>query len=368
MATFSHKERRIFFNSKEGTAGTADTYAFFEGRSMQVTFPTVNYLKESNYAKLGSGEQGTLSQVQALYTPFSIKASRLSEVAFLMSYCLGKADTVYSPTSGVQNHELEALAVTSRTLPTFTMHVGKQAATACDVFNHCIINDFSLTLAAGGNGVCDFTANGFANLHYLSSGSLTRNATTNQSAFSGSATTAFAAEPLINYKACNAWYGTALESTPLVQSLVTMSATDLGTPTSISAVLNSLTFTFSNSLSADDLLRAGGNGILNNQERKDHAITLELSMRKDVDYDAMALANTQKAIEIQFSGPIIGATAYTYGMDIFFPIVQFGNIAQDTESPINETLPCEVFEDSDHTACAVYCQNAIASGLNETLT
>ena len=368
MATFSHKERRIYFNSKEATAGTADSYANFEARSMTVDFPKANYLQESNLGKMGSGEHGTKEEVQAIFTPVTFKTQRLSEIAFLLSYALGKADTVYTVTTGVYNHELEHLAVTSRTLPTFSFQIGKQAATACDAFTHCIINDFTITLTNGGNGVIDATFNGFCNLHNSVAGSLTRNSTVNNGAFSGANTAALALEPLVNYKGVRFYKGTGLEATPLIQSNVSLTVVNLSGSAELSSVLNSITFGMNNGLSGEELLRAGGFGILNNQERKDQTYSLELNLRKDTDFDAIALANTQFALEATFLGPVIGATAYRYGIDFFWPVVQPTDIGQDSESPINESIPCAVYQDSDRTAFAAYVQNALSGGMNATLT
>jgi hypothetical protein len=364
MATTSRKGSRIFFHSKEATAGTADTYAFFEGRSVIADMPPATYLFESDKGKLGAGEHGTKAELQALYTPVTFKCTRLSEIAFFMSYFQGIADTPSTRTTGVYLHELKHLAVGSRTLPTFTFDYGN-TVTAMDVFTHCIINEFNLSFKSGGNGVIDATFSGWANLHKVTAGVLTRNSTANNSSFTG---TSFASEPLVNYHSTKFWTGTALEATPLVPSNVAISASDLGSASEITSYVNSVTITGNNGMTAEDLIRAGGSGILNVQERGDRAYTCEVQVRKNTDYPALALAGTQKAFEIQFEGPVIGATAYTYGLNLFFPVLQFTGVTEDGGSPINETLGTEIFQDSSGDAFYAYAQSAFASGYNTTNT
>lgn len=370
MATQTPKARRVFFHSKEAIAGTADTYEFFEGRSMEITFPEPTYLKESDMGKIGSGEHGTKTELQAIFTPFSIKAQRLSEIAYLMSYFMGTADSVETIDTGVYSHQLKHLYTASRTLPTFTWDFSDtQTASAADQFKHAIINDFSLTLAAGGNGVIDATFNGFANLHYDNSGVLTRNATVDNSSFS--ANHSFASEPLINFKSCRFWVGTGLTATPLVQTDVSFTAEDLaGSPTDICPLVNSITITGNNGLNGEDLMRACGDGVLNNQERGDRAFTLEVNARRDtstIAWDTLALGDTSRALEIQFEGPVLSGTDI-YAMNLFLPNVVPQSAAQDDESPINQTVPFDVFEDTNYDAFYAYFQNGVADGLNATNT
>lgn len=367
MAQTSRKEYRLWFNSKESTAGTRDTFEFFEARSMTGTFPATTYMRESDMGKLGAGEHGTQAELQACYTPWSYTAQRLSEVAYFMSYCLGRTDTVECRNHLQQayNHQLKPLAVTSRTMPTFSHQYSKQAATAAESFTYNICNDISLTLATGGNGLIDFTANGFGNLHYDNSGVLTRNATVNNSSFSSEYS--FSAEPLVNYKCCKVWYGDSLESTPLVQASVDMENYNLSNPTEITSVIDSINITINNGMSAEDLLRAGGCGVINNAERGDRTITLEIALRKDTDFDAISLADTQKAIEIQFLGPAIGG-GYRYGMKFFFPVVQIDAITQDDSSPIVETIPFMVFEDSNRDPFYCYVNSKCGIAYNDTGT
>ncbi|MBU2177664.1 MAG: hypothetical protein KJ556_21440, partial [Gammaproteobacteria bacterium] len=176
MATQSRKESKLYLRSKEGTAGTQDDYDFCEAKSVIMTKPNPVFLHEMDRGKLGAGEHGRLAEVQAVYTPFSLKCSRLTEWLYFMSYFQGQTDTVETVDTGVYKHELEHLPVTSRTLPTFsaTYYDGNGA----QVMTHCIINEFSTTFGSGGNGIVDATFSGFCNLHYDSSGTITINADT----------------------------------------------------------------------------------------------------------------------------------------------------------------------------------------------
>jgi hypothetical protein len=324
-------------------------------------------MQESNLGKLGSGEFGTKAELQAIYSPFSVKCSRLSEVLYFLSFCLGKEDsmrTVDVPNS-IFSHQLKHLVITSRTLPTFSFfYVDGSAIHVC---NHAIITDFSIALASGGNGVIDATFNGVCNKHYDNSGTLTLNSVATGWS-SGAYTTAIAAESLINYKGCNFYMGSATEAVPLVHADVIYTGSDLANSQTITQFINSITFTGNNGYSAEDALRAGGGGVLNNQERKDFTFTLELNVRKDdatptVTFDALMLADTQKAIEINWQGKVI-TDAVRYAANFFFPVVQLNNITEDDESPINQTLTYNVFADSEGSAFEAYGQNKIGLRYN----
>lgn len=367
MSTESRKESVVYFRSKEATAGTEDTFDFFQSNSVIITKPPSVAMKESNLGKLGSGEFGTKEEIQAIYSTFSMKASRLSEVLYLLSFALGKEDSlsIRDVPNTITSHLLTHLAITSRTLPTFTFMYKDGIRT--HLCTHSVITDFTLTLANGGNGLVDFTANGVCNMHSDNSGTLTKqNAATVWS--SGAYTSIIASEPLINYKGCNFYMGTATEAVPLVHGSVSYSASDLANSETLTPFINSVTITGNNGFSAEDALRAGGGGIINNQERKEYSYTLELNLRKDdtlpaSSFDARSLADTQCAIEIQWQGKII-KDALRYAMNIFFPVVQIGQIAEDDESPINQTIPCTVFADSQGTAIQIYGQNKIGIRLN----
>lgn len=367
MTTESRKESKLRLRSKEGTAGTECTFDFFETNSCVVTKPPSTFLQESNLGKLGSGEFGTKTETQAVYSTFSIKCSRLSEVLYFLSFCLGKEDsmrTVDVP-NGIFSHQLSHLAISSRTLPTFTAIYPDGIQN--HLMTHAVITDFSITLASGGTGVIDATFNGVCNMHYSNSGTLTK--TSPATAWSsGAYTSIVAAEPLVNYKGCNIYLGSATEAVPLVHASVSYSASDLANSQTITQFVNSITFTGNNGYSAEDALRAGGYGVLNNQERKDFAFTLEMQVRRDdasptTSFDALLLADTVKALEIEWQGKVIKDST-RYAMDIFFPVVQLNNVTEDDESPVNQTLTYSVFADSQGTAFQVYGQNKIGLRLN----
>lgn len=369
MSTESRKESRLYVRSKESVAGTQDATAFdfFESSSCVMTKPPSTMMQETNMGKLGSGEFGTRAELQAVHSAFSVKCSRLSEFLYFMSYFQGKEDviSVIDVPNSIFSHRLTHLPVTSRTMPTFMMLYADGSITHC--LTHCLITDFSFTLANGGNGIIDATFNGICNMHYSNAGVLTK-----QTALvpwvSGAYTTIINAESLINYKGCQFFIGTATEAVPLVQANIAFNATNLANSQSICPFINSVSVTGNNGITAEDAIRACGNGIINNQERKDYAYTLEINTRKDdalptTSYDALLLADTAQAIEINWSGKRI-ADALQYGLAMFLPVVQLTNVAEDDESPINQTLSYSVFADSNGTAFEVFGQNKIGLRLN----
>lgn len=369
MSTESRKESKLYLRSKEGTAGTLDTFDFFETCSSVCTMPPSTPLQESNLGKLGSGEFGTKTELQAIYTTFSIKCSRLSEFLYYMAFVLGKEDAieVRDIPNGIFSHKLTHLAITSRTLPTFSAFYVDGSAT--NVMTHCLITDFTFTLANGGNGVIDATFNGVCNLHRDNSGTLATNLNSTPWS-SGAYTSTVAAESLINYKGCKFFLGTATETVPLVHASVAYGSTDLSDSQTLTPYINSVTVTGNNGVTAEDIIRAGSGGVLNNQERKDYTFTLEMNVRKDdaiptTTYRAMLLADTQQAIEIDWQGKLIKDNTYRYGLDMFFPVVQLsGPITEDDESPVNQTLTYQVYADSQGSAFEVYGQNKIGLRMN----
>ena len=367
MSTESRKESKLYLRSKEATAGTEDAYDFFETSSAIMTKPPSTSLKESNLGKLGAGEFGTKQETQAIYTPFTVKVSRLSEFLYFMSFFQGKEDSMRIVDAGnkVFSHLLDHLAITSRTLPTFTAFYSD--GSTIHAMKHCIISDFSFTLAAGGNGVIDATFNGFCNMHKDNSGSLAKD-TVATGWSSGEYTTIVAAESLINYKGCVMFMGSATEAVPLVHANVAYGSSNLTGSEIITPFVNSLTVTGNNGITAEDSLRASGGGVLNNQERKDFAYTLEMQVRKDdtlpaTTYDAMFLADTQRAIEIGWLGKTI-KDAHRYGLDIVFPVVQLSDVKEDDESPINQTLSYTVFANTSAQAFQVFGQTKVGIRYN----
>ena len=91
MAQESRKKDSIFFSYQEGSADTPDTDEFFEGRGM-MTLPEPTWLQESDYGKLGSGEHGKATEIQAIGASWSYKPYRMSEIGYLLAYFLGLGD------------------------------------------------------------------------------------------------------------------------------------------------------------------------------------------------------------------------------------------------------------------------------------
>lgn len=367
MSTESRKESKLYLRSKESTAGTEDDFDFFETNSVVMTRPKTNWLKESNLGKLGQGEFGDKTELQACFSEFSIKCQRLSEIMYFTSFCLGTEDSMITKdaNNAIFSHYLTHLAITSRTVPTFTALYTDGSET--HVMTHCIVTDFNITLASGGNGVVEATFNGICNLHYDDSGTITKDQIDNDWS-SGAYTSAVEAEPLMNFKGCQFFLGTATEAVPLVHSNISYGATDLSSSTDITALVNSITLTGSNGITGEDAMRAGGGGVLNNRERKDFTFTCELSIRKDdatpsTTFYSLIEGDTQRAIEIDWRGKII-KDALRYGANFFFPVVQIDDVTEDDESPISLTVPTIVHADSQGTAFAVYTQNKIGLRYN----
>ena len=357
MAQESRKKDKIFFSYKEATADTPDTDEFFEGRGT-MTFPEPTWLAESDYGKLGSGEHGLKSEIQAIGAPWSYKPFRMSEIGYMLAYFLGKADEVKNANS-VYQHKLQHLSVSSRTLPTFTTQYGLGSASGNKVISGCTVNDFSITLGAGGNGVVDATFNGWGNTHYLNAAALTKRVAGSMSAGENS----FASEPLVNFKSSKFYLATGGLETGLGTTSVDFSGEDLGTGLiTLTNLINSVTISGNNGMSLEDKMRAGGGGVINDYERGDRRFTLEINFRKDdatLDTWAAILANTSYAFEWLFSGPYISGTA-PYALDLLLPLFQFTASPEDDGSPIARAGATEVFQDANGDSCIAYIQNNCA--------
>ena len=362
MALTSRKQDKLFFTYKELTAGVADTNAFLESHGL-MSAPEPDFQVESNYGKLGTGEHGTKNELQAVWTPFSVKTQRFSEIAFLLSYFMGKTDFVRTVTSGVYMHEILHLPVSSRTLPTFGLQFGN--ASSNKVLSGCVINEFQLAFSKGGTGAVEGTFTGFGNRHNITAGVITQNA-------SGTLATgeiATATEPLVNIKSTHLFMADTLESPFGISSLST-TGPDLGANESeITSILNSFTISGNNGMSAENFARAGGGGLINDWTRGDRRFTLEMNLRKDAsvaDIAAYILNGTRHALEFQFVGPFIAATSYRYSLHWFFPVMQFTKAPEDDESPISCAVSTEVFEDSNGNSMLAYAQSAISHAYNTT--
>ena len=363
MAQESRKKDKIFFSYKEGTADTPDTDEYFEGRGM-MTLPEPTWLQESDYGKLGSGEHGKATEIQAIGAPWSYKPYRMSEIGYLLAYFMGRGDEVQNSNS-VYQHKLAHLTVSERTLPTFTFEYGLGSASGNKVFSGNVVNDFSITLGAGGNGVVDATFNGWGNSHYISGAALTKRTAGSMSTGEND----FSSEPLVNFKSSNFYIATGGLESGLGTSSVDFAGEDLGTGLiTLTSLVNSVTITGNNGMSMEDKLRAGGCGVINDFQRGDRRFTLEINFRKnDATLDAWAalLANTSYAFEWLFSGPYISGTA-PYSIDMFLPLFQFTATPEDDGSPISRAGATEVFEDSNGDSAIVYVQNNASAAFNGT--
>jgi len=359
MSLTSPKKDRVFFTYAEATSGVADNNCFMEGRG-SMDFPSADYLIESDYGKMGSGEHGKSAKLQAVYTQWTYKPQRFSELAYFLSFFQGKGDEVHTIASGVYMHDLHHLPISSRILPTMGFQYGTGSSNK--VINGCAVNEFSIVLARGGNGVVDASFSGIGNRHRISSGVLSENAT-------GSLSTgdySFSAEPLINFKSCHLFIADALEDN-FGPSSLSVSGEDLGAnAVEITSLINSINISGNNGMSPENQLRAGGYGLVNDWTRGDRRYTLGLNLRKDVsviDFDSLILNNSLKAFELQFLGPFINST-HRYSLHIFFPSVGINKVTEDKESPIGGEITTEVFEDSNGDSMIVFAQSAISVGYN----
>lgn len=363
MAQVSPRQNRLFFSYKEATAGTADTNAFLEGLGLAMALPEPTWMHESDKTKMGAGEHGTKTELQAVYTPWSYSPQRLGEIAYMLSYFQGAADYVpwygASPGQGAYLHQMNHLPVSTRTMPTFTIEHGDASTNNKIVGN--VVNDFSISFSQGGNGVVDATFNGFGNRHYYSGGAITANATGTMSSEDNN----IATDPLLNFKSLDFWKADATSIGGITS--LSLSGEDLGANlVTLSPLLNSITITGNNGMSGEDQLRANGGGVINHWDRKDRTYTIEATLRKDtstINLDTLLVADTQFALELGYRGPNI-ATGYPYAINFFWPKVQVTAGPEDTETPQAKAVSFEVFEDTNNTACIIYVQSGVSVGYN----
>ena len=361
MAQQSWKSFSAFFTYREATPFTADADEFFEGRG-RMMIPEPEYQVESDYNKLGSGEHGRKNEIQAVWTPWSYTCDRMSEIMYFLSYFQGNtSENPGNVTGTAYSHRYKHLPVADRTMPTFGFQIGPAANLT--VVSGCMVNEFSIAFANGGNGVVEATFSGFGNRHQVTDGSIA-------ALSAGTMSTGeidFSAEPLLNYKCLNFWMGDSY--TDPGKSSVDYEGVDLGaTVTNLTTLLNSITIGGSNGMSAADMARASGCGVINDRTRGDRRYTLEFSLRKDdaiLNTDTLRLADTQKAYELQFFGPDIEAST-PYAIDWFFPVAQILQAPEDDASPVSKAYTTEVFEDTNGDSMIVYAQSAVSVAYNST--
>ncbi len=371
MTTQTRKESRLFLRSKETVAGTENTYDFFEPSSCIMTSPIVIGLNEQDRGKLGSGEHGFNAKTQAVYSNFLIKCSRLSEVAFLLSYVLGETDDMLTidGINGVYSHALTHFGVASRSLPTYSMLYRDGEET--HLLTHCLIHEFSITFNNGGSGIVEALFHGIGNMHYSNNGILTKK-TSAVGWNSGELTDTISSEPLLNYRGCNFYLGTSLATTPLVHSSFDYSSENLTGAENITSLINTISITGKNTNIVTDMLRAGGDGIINDRERRDYSFGVEFSIRKDdtlptTEFSQKLLSTDNCALEIAWVGKTISGSN-RYGFHVLLPCVHFTSATEDNESPISGVIGAQVMADSTGTALSCYVQNKVNKIFNGTLT
>ncbi len=362
MATTSRRESKVFFSHREANAFTPDTTAMIEGRGT-MAFPEPEYQFESNKNKLGTGEYGTKTEIQAIWTPFTYSCQRISEIAYFLAYFQGQR---YTPvTSGsLEKHQLNASPVQDRKLDTFSMEYGTGGTGNNTVFAGAVVNEFSITLGAGGNGIVEATFGGWCNKHQIVAQAFALNAAGNMSSGQFDIT----AEPMMNYKCTKVWK--ADSANDVTANSVSFTGEDLGAnPVELTQFINSVTLTGNNGMSAADMARAGGQGVVNSRDRGDRVYTVELGFRKDDDNalntDSIIIADTQMALEVQWNGSIISGSD-PYAIDIIYPVVQLQAAPEDDGSPISKTATFEVFGDSNNSACEIFVQTQVSDAYNAT--
>lgn len=369
MALKNRKEDCLFMSYAEAKTGNenapqtyVETTARFESRAL-MTLPEPTRMYEDDSGKLGTGQLGRSGELMAIGTPFSVSSvERLSEFAYWLSFVTGKADHVNTIEAGVYSHMLDMLAVGSLELPTLTFEYGNKTANLVHAGN--VVNDCSITIPFNsGNGKIDASFNGWGNHHYSSTGVLTKMTDGTMS----SAAETISSEPLINGKCCSVWIADAMEDS-FGQTSVDFTGEDLGSNlVNLTEYINSITITINNGMSLEAALRGGGCGIVNDWTRNIPAITLEINLRKDAaeaDFRSIALANSQHALEILFTGPVIGETTKRYAMDLFFPVIEIRGTTEDDGTPTSHTIATKVFEDSSGYAFRAFFQTAIDEGYN----
>lgn len=366
MAMNTAKSYRVFFTTKESAAGTPETASFFEGRG-EMAFGEPAYQLESDRGKIGSGEHGKKSELQAVWTPFTYKAKRLSEMLYFLSFFQGKA---YSPvvSGSLQRHQIKALLKTERTLPTFTFVYYDGASML--VHSGAFVNEIEFTASSSGSGVAELTATGFCNRHQWNLTALVLNAVNSVISLTvpTSSDTLIAVEPLVNFKSMR--FYKAADVTILTAPSMLYGAENLtGTPIDLTTLITAISIKGNNGLSVDAVAGAGGHGILNRFYRGDRSYNIDFTLVKESDNavgivsETLIQANTQFAFEAMFTGPYIAATD-PYSLDFIFPVLQLTQAPENAEAPVKKAYTFEVYGDSNDVALEILAQTKIPAAYN----
>lgn len=357
MSLENRKASRVFFTWKENKTGNENSplnYKVngcrFEGRGT-MTLPAPTRQIESDKNKLGSGEHGRKSNLMTIATPWSYKTNRPGEIGFLLNFFMGKAD-IYA-TSFM--HTLYHLDVGNLELPTFGFQFGDGVSNK--TFAGAVVNEFNISMPfSGGNGQVEATFSGWCNSHYVENDVITvlpvgTLASGNDNTF---------AEPIVNVKSTNVWLANTLES-GFGPGSIGSGAEDLGAGlVNITSLVNNLTITGNNGMSMEEKMRAGGCGIINDWTRGVRAFTLEMNVRKDesvINWDTLATARTQKSVEVEWNGPIVGGSDI-YLLDFFIPVVEINSCPEDDATPISQAISTEIFQDAQDEAMIIRAQTS----------
>jgi hypothetical protein len=357
MSTDSRKSSKIYFSYKQLGANTPSTTCFFEGNG-EMDLPEAEILYELDNGKLGAGEDGTTGELQTAWTPFTYTCDRMSEIAYFMSYFQGKSYSVVN-IGALEKHELFHLGINDRTLPFFTFEYSPDGLGINIVISDCIVNEFSITLSGESSGIIEATFSGFGNRHRIVGNEIALNATGTMS----SGAFEFSSEPLINYRCCRLW--AANSANHLKAGSVDFSGEDLGAGLiNLTTLSDSITFGGNNGFVAEEMTRAGGCGIINDHQRGERTLSLEMTLRKDndvIDIDDLIIDNTKKAVELEFNGPYISGTD-PYAIQWLWPVVQFFGGQEDSD--IAKTIGCDIFEDSTGSAFECFVQSQVSESYN----
>lgn len=359
MATKTKRAYRLWFSEKESAYNTENATCFFESIGGELDFPEPDFQFEIDKGKIGAGEHGTRAELQAVWTPFTIKVKRFSEWCFFTSYFFGRSYTV-TQKGTVYQHEFRHLLKTSRTLPSFTMQAYDGVRNF--KFTGCLVNDISLSGSNAGNGVCEMTVSGFGNMFTSTLGVFALNT-------AGAFTTgaySFITEPLVNFRSIRFWKADTY-TTLANPFYVDFDGENLGANlVDFTTAMQSFEIKLNNGLAADFLARAGGGGVLNSAERGDRTATLDFVLLKDtanLDKNALIVANTKFAMQFMFNGPVIaGSDVYSYM--IMFPVLQVTKAPETSDTPVRESVSCEVLGDSNDMPFEGYAESLVAIPYN----
>lgn len=354
----SSKDRNVFFSYKEATPFVADANCLFSGNG-KMSFPSPTILVETDIEKIGSGEHGKKNEIQCAYSEWKYATSRLSEIAYLLSFFLGVNDRVQNPVGNVFVHEIKEGFLS---LPTFTFEYFNRNSGGNYIYCGNVITDFELSFGTGSETAISAVFSGVGNRFHVVDGSLVENP-------KGTMTIGehdFSSAPILSYRNSNLWIADDLESDFGISS-VDFSSEDLGSNvTDVTTLLKNIRITGTNGMSADTMLRAGGNGTLNSSQVGSRRYNLMFDLKKDIDIistETPRLEDKKYTVEIGLESKEI-LSGYPYAIDIFLPVVSIMRAPENNESPISKLYQTEVLENFDGDAFILYVQSKFPLSYN----